>query len=135
MSTAYQIIDQKAPYFITFQVVDWIDIFTRKLYKDIIIDCFKFMIDYKDFQLYAYVIMSNHIHLVAQGGGRLSDNIRDIKKFTSFKIIEAIKASPESRKEWVLKIFKANALLKNRIKNIKSGRMKIMQCYFLQTNS
>ena len=45
MSTGYQIKDQKAPYFMTFQIVDWIDIFTRKIYKDILIDSFKFSIE------------------------------------------------------------------------------------------
>ena len=108
MSTGYQIIDQKSPYFLTFQIVDWVDIFTRKIYKDIIIDCFKYMIDNKDFQLFAYVIMSNHIHLIAQSEGRLSDNVRDIKKFTSIKILQAIKEQSESRKDWILKIFKNN---------------------------
>jgi REP element-mobilizing transposase RayT len=111
MSTGYQIIDQNAPYFLTFQIVDWVDIFTRKFYKDIIIDCFKYMIDNKDFQLYAYVIMSNHIHLIAQSVGRLSDNIRDIKKFTRIKLVQAIEEQPESRKDWILKIFKANGTL------------------------
>ncbi len=108
MSTGYQIIDQKAPYFLTFQIVDWVDIFTRKIYKDIIIDSFKFMIENRKFQLFAYVIMSNHVHLIAQSEGRLSDNIRDIKKFTCVKIIETIKAQQESRKDWLLDIFRTN---------------------------
>jgi len=111
MTTGYQIIDQKAPYFLTFQIVDWVDIFTRKIYKDIVIDCFNFMIKNKKFQLFAYVIMSNHVHLIAQSEGRLSDNIRDIKKFTCLKIIETIKTQPESRKDWILNIFKANGEL------------------------
>jgi REP element-mobilizing transposase RayT len=110
MSTAYQIIDQKALHFLTFQIVDWIDIFTRKAYKDIIIDSFKFCIENKDFQIFAYVIMSNHVHIIANNSvGKLSENIRDIKKFTSKKIIETIQEIPESRKEWILNRFKFNA--------------------------
>ena len=38
--------------------------------------------------LYGYVIMSNHIHLIIQSkDGKLSDLIRDFKKFTAKKHI------------------------------------------------
>jgi REP element-mobilizing transposase RayT len=110
MSTGYQIKDQRAPYFLTFKIVDWIDIFTRKIYKDILIDSFKYSIENKGFQLFAYVIMSNHVHIIANNSnGKLSENIRDIKKFTSKMIIETIQEIPESRKEWILNRFKFNA--------------------------
>jgi REP element-mobilizing transposase RayT len=50
--------------------------------------------------IYGYVIMSNHIHLIIQSEhGKLSDLIRDFKKFTAKNILEKIKNSPESRKE------------------------------------
>jgi REP element-mobilizing transposase RayT len=110
MSTGYQIKDQKALYFLTFQVVDWIDIFTRKVYKDILIDSFKYCIENKEFQIFAYVIMSNHVHIITNNcEGKLSENIRDIKKFTSKKIVETIQEISESRKEWILNRFKFNA--------------------------
>jgi REP element-mobilizing transposase RayT len=110
MSTGYQIIDQSALYFLTFQIVDWIDVFTRKIYKDILIDSFKFSIKNKGFELFAYVIMSNHVHLIARSGeGKLSDTIRDIKKYTSKTIVESIISLPESRKEWILDRFKIKA--------------------------
>jgi len=110
MSTGYQIKDQIALHFLTFQIVDWVDIFTRKIYKDIMIDSFKYSIDNKGFQLFAYVIMSNHVHLIAQSSeGRLSDTIRDIKKFTSKKIIESLFNINESRKSWIINRFKFNA--------------------------
>ncbi|MCX6302980.1 MAG: transposase [Bacteroidia bacterium] len=110
MTTGYQIKDQEGLHFLTFQIVDWIDIFTRKVYKDIIIDSFKYSIENKGFQIFAYVIMSNHIHLVAQSSiGRLSDNIRDLKKFTSKRIISTILEVNESRKEWLLNRFRFRA--------------------------
>jgi REP element-mobilizing transposase RayT len=110
MSTGYQIKDQFDLHYLTFQVVNWVDLFTRRVYKDIVIESFKYMMDNKGFQLFAYVIMSNHIHLIAQSiDGNLSDNIRDIKKFTSVKIIETIILTAESRKEWMLNVFKSSA--------------------------
>ena len=53
MSTGYKIQDPKGIYFLTFQTVDWVDIFTRKVYKDIVIDSFKFCIENKGLRLYA----------------------------------------------------------------------------------
>jgi REP element-mobilizing transposase RayT len=110
MSTGYQIKDANALHFLTFQIVDWVDIFTRKVYKDIVIDSFRYSIDNKGFEVFAYVIMSNHIYLIANSrNGSLSETIRDIKKFTSRRILETIHDIPESRKIWILNRFKFNA--------------------------
>lgn len=50
--------------------------------------------------LYSYMIMSNHIHLIVQStDGKLSDLIRDFKKFTAKTILEKIQTEPESRTE------------------------------------
>lgn len=51
--------------------------------------------------------MSSHIHLLckATNGCILSDVIRDLKKFTSKKIIQTILEEPESRREWMLEYF------------------------------
>ena len=100
MSEGYKIRDQTLPYFITATVVDWIDVFTRKSYRDVVIACLDFCIKEKAMVLYGYVIMSNHIHMVVQSSDReLWDLLRDFKKFTATKIIEKIKSDPESRRE------------------------------------
>jgi len=51
--------------------------------------------------------MSNHIHLLASSSlYDLSGTLRDFKKFTGKKIINAIiNSDHESRKEWTIKIF------------------------------
>lgn len=68
--------------------------------------------------LYSYVIMSNHIHLIVQSKeGKLSDLIRDLKKFTSKNILEAIQTEPESRKDWMLHLFKKAIESHSRNKN------------------
>ena len=68
-------------------------------------------IQQKGLVLYAYVIMSNPIHLIIskqQGASAFCDIMRDFKKFTSMQIIKAIKANPqESRKEWLLTMLAA----------------------------
>jgi len=70
-------------------------VFTRKSYKDVIIDCLDFCIKNKGMILYGYVIMSNHIHLIIQSrDGKLSDLIRDFKKFTAKRILNKIQEEP-----------------------------------------
>lgn len=110
MKEGYVIRDQRLPHFITPTVVDWIDIFTRQCYRDIVIESLKYCIENKGMILYGYVIMSNHIHLIIQSeNGKLSDLIRDFKKFTAKNILEKIQNSPESRREWMLERFKLAA--------------------------
>lgn len=68
--------------------------------------------------LYGYVIMSNHIHLIVQSSdGKLSDLIRDFKKFIATKILEKIQIEPESRREWMLERFKLATESHSRNKN------------------
>jgi len=94
MKEGYVIRDQTLPHFITATVVDWIDVFTRQTYRDIVIESLDFCIKNKGMILYGYVIMSNHIHLIIQSEeGKLSDLIRDFKKFTAKSILEKIQNS------------------------------------------
>ena len=118
MLDGYKIRDQTLPHFITATVVDWVDVFTRKNYRDIVIECLDFCIREKGMVLYGYVIMSNHIHMVVQSNnGELSNLIRDFKKFTATKILEKIQSEPESRREWMLERFKLAAENHTRNKN------------------
>lgn len=97
-----------AIHFITFAVVGWVDVFTRKDYRDIVIESIRYCQAEKGLLLYAWCLMSNHIHLVvAAKNNDTSDILRDFKKFTSKEIIKAIKENKrESRKDWMLAIFK-----------------------------
>ncbi len=108
MSLKYKFKNPNGIYFATFSVVNWIDVFTRDNYREIFIDSLKWCIKNKGLVVMAWVLMTNHVHLIIRrkGENKLEDILRDIKKFTSVKIIEEINANPEeSRKEWLLKIF------------------------------
>ena len=107
MSFEYRIKDQFGCYFVTFTVHQWVDVFTRNEYKDILVENLKFCQQEKGLLIYAWVIMPNHIHLILRSTKvALSDIIRDFKKFTAKKIYTAIKNNPkESRKNrmcWLL---------------------------------
>jgi REP element-mobilizing transposase RayT len=65
--------------------------------------------------------MSNHLHLVCRANEdfRISDIIRDFKKFTAKTIVKLICEIPESRKEWLLYRFEFAGKFDNRIKTYK----------------
>ena len=106
MSDAYKIHKQEGAYFLTLQVVYWIDLFSRKRYRDILVDSLNFCVQAKGLEIFSYVIMTNHLHLVARASKEnLSDVIRDFKRHTSRHLIKSILSEPESRREWLLKLF------------------------------
>ncbi len=109
MSSRYKVHFDYVPHFITCTVVNWIDALSREQYKEILLESLNYCINNKGLQLHAWVIMSNHLHLIvsASDGFRISDIIRDFKKFTSRKITDAIAANmQESRREWMLGMFR-----------------------------
>lgn len=80
MPTGYQIVEQDKLHFITLQVVEWVDIFTRQKYRDIIIDNLSYCQNNKGLEIVAWVIMSNHIHLLVRSEKEgLSAILRDFK--------------------------------------------------------
>ncbi|MCV9387121.1 REP-associated tyrosine transposase [Reichenbachiella ulvae] len=121
MSTNYRITDQSRPHFLTLTLVEWVDLFTREKYKEIIMDSLRFCIEEKGLVLYAYVIMSNHVHLIVRSKNEeLSSTIRDLKRYTSKMIFEQLsKDSNESRKNWLLWIFKSQGAKSNSNRNFK----------------
>ena len=106
MSRKYKFGDNEALYFVTFTVVDWIDIFTRIEYKNIIIESIKYCQDKKGLIVCAWVIMTNHLHMIiGTEQNPIKDIVRDLKSFTSRSIRDAMVDNPkESRKDWMLKI-------------------------------
>jgi REP element-mobilizing transposase RayT len=108
MSRKYKFYDSSRPYFVSFAVVHWIDIFIRRIYFDVMVDSFDYCINHKELILNAWCIMTNHIHLIIRSEtNQLEDIMRDMKKFTSKKLVETIREhSQESRKEWLLRAFR-----------------------------
>ena len=109
-------------YFVTDTVVDWVDIFTRPVYKHIVLDSLEHCQQNKGLVIYAWVLMSNHLHAIVGSNSheRVSDIWRDFKKYTSKKIIETIKTEiTESRSEWMLNRFEYSGKNDKKIKNYR----------------
>jgi putative transposase len=108
MSTKYKFNDQDKLYFVSFSVINWIDLFIRNEYKGIMIDSWKYCQAIKGLEIYGYCIMSSHIHMIiGTHGDKLENIMRDMKKHTSVALKTAIEQHPaESRWEWMLWMMK-----------------------------
>jgi REP element-mobilizing transposase RayT len=107
-------------YYLTITVVDWIDIFSRPVYKHIIVDSINYCIVNKGLKVYCWCLMSNHLHMIASAdNGSLSDILRDFKKFTSKALIQAVQEEAESRRLWMLNLFWYAGKNDKKIKYIK----------------
>ena len=116
MSQRYKVIDSSIPTFVTLTIIDWVDLFVRPVYFNVLDDSLNYCIKHKCLQVHAYVYMSSHIHMIISSEeNELQDIIRDFKKFTSKEFIKAIKEHPESRREWLLAKFSYAA------KRVKKG--------------
>ncbi len=104
MSSRYKPCDADIPHFITFTVIGWLDVFTRNDYRNIVVSSLQYCTENKGLRLHAWVIMTNHIHLIVSGSSNnLSGLVRDIKKYTSKKITETILNNKrESRRDWII---------------------------------
>ena len=116
MSTAYRFSENDIPHFVTMTVVEWVDLFNRQRYKDIIVENLNFCIKNKGLIVHAYVIMSNHVHLIVRtrNGENLSSLIRDFKRYSAKVIYETLKQDQrESRKNWLLWIIESQGEMSN----------------------
>jgi len=106
MSRAYRVFtDQHYAYFVTWTLVDWVHLFDKVPYRQIILDSLDYLRLEKKTQLNAFVVMPSHAHAILwpEIDVSLSDITRDFKRFTS----RAISREAEKQNATdVLNIFK-----------------------------
>lgn len=131
----------KEIYFVTDTVVDWVDIFTRPGYKHIIIESLQYCRKEKGLDIFGWVLMSDHLHMIigSSGENKVSDIMRDFKKFTSKKIIKILQEDiQESRRNWMLNRFEYAGKNDHKVKNYKfwqdgnDAQLLFTQEYFIQ---
>ena len=95
------------PQFYTATILNWQPLLNNNKYKDIIIESLQFCVKENKVKLYAYVIMSNHIHLVWQPLHPITKAKlqHHFMTFTAQKIKEDLKLTNPA----FLKTFKVNA--------------------------
>jgi REP element-mobilizing transposase RayT len=107
MSRKYKFHDQEKLYFVTYTAIKWIDLFTKKAYRDIIVASLDHCISKKGLEVYAWCIMTNHVHLIiGTHGNNMEDILRDHKKHTSLELLKSVQNNQsESRRDWMLEQF------------------------------
>ena len=109
---------QEAAYFLTLQIVYRVDLFSRRRYRDILADSLNNCIEHKGMNVFSYVIMTNHIYMSASDEHKnLRKVLGEMKTHTSKKFIKSIFSEPESRREWMLKLFSHAAFRHKRNEN------------------
>ncbi len=83
----YQIFETEYPYFLTCTVVGWLPVFTRPETVQIIFDSRRYLQEHDRLLLYGYVILENHLHLVASSD-QLAKEIGDFKSYTARQMID-----------------------------------------------
>ncbi len=125
MSRNYKFHNPEGIYFVSFAVVEWIDVFTRNEYKDILIQSLQHCQKQKGMEIYAWCIMTNHIHLIFSSVGKEKPELilAGFKQYTSKDIVKAIQENPqESRKEWLLKKFEEAGKKSSNVKHYQFWR-------------
>ena len=86
MPNKYAIHDSTQLYFVTYATVNWIDVFTRNCYCDIVVDSLNFCVEHKALEIYSWFNMSNHLHMIISSEtANLSAILREHKSFTAKK--------------------------------------------------
>ena len=87
----YRIFDDAYPYFLTCTIVGWQAVFTRSEAVQIIFDSWIFLKKEKGFRLYAYVVLENHLHLIASAP-ELANAVKSFKMYTARQIIDLLES-------------------------------------------
>jgi putative transposase len=81
--------ESEYPCFMTCTIVAWQPVFTRPETFQIIYDSWKHLQREKEFKLLAYVILENHLHLIASAP-QLAKAMQAFKGFTAHEIIRTL---------------------------------------------
>lgn len=110
--------DEHGCYFLTLETVDIVDVFTRPVYKQIVVHTLNHFIDNKGLIVYGWCLMTSRLYLIAQAEKNLllGDIRKGFKQFTSEKIIETIHTEPAEKQNWMLPRFEKATGLFNKQK-------------------
>ncbi len=120
MSRNYKFRNPKGLYFISTAVVNWIEVFAKEIYKNVLIESLTYCQKEKGMEIIAWCIMTNHIHIVFRSNGERNPEmiIGDFKRYTSKKIVKSIiENEMEDRKNFLLNQFMQEGAKSSNVKN------------------
>ena len=104
------------PEFITVTCYEWLPLISTSTEKEIIMQSLQFLTDQKKIEVYAFVLMDNHFHLIwrIKQGYKRADIQRDFLHYTAKEILRNLKAK--------------NAVLLEKIEvNLKDRKYQVWQ--------
>lgn len=100
----YRVLNSQ-PHFVTCSVVEWMPLFSQPELVEIVFSSLQFLQEQERLTLYSYVIMENHLHLIASAEN-LSKELGHFKSFTARSIINWLKDKP-SKSYWLERLARA----------------------------
>jgi len=101
MRSRYTFIESEGIYFLTPTIIEWLPFFTDADAFTIITDSLTFCRHNKGLRPYAYVVLENHLHLVAEAPD-LARTIQSFKRHTSRKLLQWAETK---NKTWLINQF------------------------------
>jgi len=101
----YRVRQESCPHFLTATVNHWLPLFTRPKTVNIALDSWRFLQREAGLVIYGYVILENHLHLIAKSEN-LSADIQRFKSFTAREIIAYLESGGSNRLLELLVLFK-----------------------------
>ena len=92
----YRVLHNQYPHFLTATINNWLPVFTRPETMDIVLDSWRFLQQNSALRIYGYVILENHLHLVARSGD-LGRDIQRFKSYTAREILQYLQAQNATR--------------------------------------
>lgn len=92
----YRFTDKTSPHFMTAMVNHWLPLFTRTQTVDIILDSWRFLQREEGFEIYGYVILENHLHLIAASKD-ISHDMQRFKSYSARRIIDFLEEKQVTR--------------------------------------
>ena len=101
----YHVVANQSPHFMTATVNHWLPIFTRPETVNIVLDSWRFLQREAGFQLYGYVILENHLHLIASSAD-LTKDMQRFKSHTARQIVDYLEQHGATKLLGLLALFK-----------------------------
>jgi REP element-mobilizing transposase RayT len=101
----YRIHHTGYPHFLTATINHWQPLFTRTETANIVLDSWRFLQQEADFKIYGYVLLENHLHLIAASAD-LSRDMQRFKSWTARQLVDYLQQRSSARVLEILARFK-----------------------------
>jgi len=105
--TRYRFLGNDAPYFLPMTINNWLPVFTRPETIAVLFDSWQHLQRERQFRAHGYVILENHLHLIARAP-ELDKDVKSFKSYTAKGLITALEAARAHRLLEMLRLFNLN---------------------------